>query len=457
MKRWALSLMLMTGGGVWTLAHAAEVEVWVSSEDGQYSLTALERPVLEEASGEAAITVDLSKTCQSMIGMGASFEHATCYNLSRLAPEMREEVIEKLVDPVKGIGMNLIRVCIGTSDFVGEPYYSYDDMPEGQTDLDLAQFSIEKDREYVLPAIKIAQAKNPDLRFFASPWSPPGWMKTTGSMCGGKLKPEYYEVYARYLIKYVEAYAAEGVPLHALTLQNEPGMISKDYPTCLWNGEEQRDFIRTQFGPQLEASGLDPLVWCWDHNWNLLKFPRAVLSDPEAARYVDGTAFHFYEGKVEAQTELHNEYPEKHLYFTEGSAFRAWGAVKIIEILRHWARSYNAWVIMLDEDRKPNNGPHSASATCIELKKDLSVEYRFDYYMYGQFMKFIPRGAVRVESTPGDRSFANVAFKTGDGKVVLVAANAGKEPRDLSVACGGKMFKTSLGGRSVATFRWAAE
>lgn len=453
-----IAIALVSGLAISGIAAAqGAVESWTSSENGAQQLTAGEPIPLRKAPRRVrgdVIVVNPEKTYQSILGLGASLEHATCYNLSRLSPALRDEVIVKLVHPEKGIGMNLMRLCIGASDFIGEPYYSYSEIPEGETDPELNGFSIEKDRAYVLPVIKKAQAINPDLLFFASPWSPPGWMKDSGTMCGGVLRPENYDIYARYLLKYLEAYEAEGVPIYAMTLQNEPRMNDPNYPTCVWTGEQQRDFIRDHFGPMLAQSPLSPHIWCWDHNWNRLEFPRAVLRDPEASKYVEGTAFHHYEGRVEAQSTLRDEFPEKQIYFTEGSTFRSNGAIKIINILRNWARSYNFWVIMLDEHRKPNNGPHSASATCIELKDDLSVEYRFDYFMYGQFMKFIPRGAVRIESSEPERFFAQVAFKTPDGAMVLVAANAGNGVRSFTVQCGAAAFQASLAPKSVATYRW---
>ncbi|MBW7865567.1 MAG: hypothetical protein H3C30_14295 [Candidatus Hydrogenedentes bacterium] len=433
------------------------VDVWVTTQDGAKSLSQ-ESPI--PLSGDAtpknpAITVDLDKAYQSILGLGASLEHATCENLTKLPPDKREEVIKKLVSPDQGIGMNLMRICIGSSDFIGEPYYTYNDLPDGETDPELAKFSIEKDREYVLPVIKTAQAMNPDLLFFASPWSPPAWMKTSGKLGGGKLKPEYYGAFAKYLLKFIQAYEAEGVPIHAVTVQNEPQMIHMDYPTTLWNGAEQRDFIRDHLGPLFRENNVKTLIWCWDHNWNKVDFPRAVLSDPEAAQYVDGTAFHHYEGKVEAQGAFHDEFPDKNIYFSEGSVFRSNGMRVLANILRNWSRSYNAWVIMLDEHRKPNRGPHSASATIIELKDSGEVEYRYDYYFYGQFMKFIPRGAVRVASDGAEsRTFTHVAFKTPDGRAVMVVINSGRAAVPFSVRCGGNVFEAELPCNAVGTYRW---
>lgn len=429
----------------------------VSSEGGgrRWAETApLELGALRESRG-LAIRIDLEKRGQSILGFGASFDHATCANLAKLPPAEREALIDRLVNAEHGVGMNLMRVCIGTSDFTGEPYYTYDDMPEGQTDPELSRFSIERDRAYVLPAIRLALRKNPDLLLFASPWSPPAWMKTSGKLGTGEVKPEFYPAYARYLLKFVEAYAAEGVPIHALTVQNEPQHEDPRYPTTRWNAGAQRDFIRDHLGPLFEKHGVRTRIWCWDHNWNQPEFPRTILSDPAAARFVEGTAFHHYEGRVEAQSELLREFPDKPVYFTEGSVFRTGGALRLIDILRHGARSYNAWVILLDEHRKPNRGPHPASATCVELLDDGSVRTNDDYYMQGQFMKFIRRGAVRLESTPPRRGdFGQVAFLNPDGGVVLVAANAGKKPQPLAVTCAGRLFEAELPATSVATFLW---
>lgn len=435
----------------------SDVSVWLSTQDGAKELS-VEASLTFGTSGGGdvpVIEIDPAVTYQSILGLGSSWEHATCENLFRLPEAERNEIIKKVAHPEDGIGMNLMRLCIGSSDFIGEEYYSYCDLPEGETDVELKNFSIEKDRAYLIPVIKKSLEYNPDMLFFASPWSPPAWMKTSGKLGGGKLKPEYYDTWALYLLKYIQAYEAEGIPIYAITVQNEPNMISMDYPTTLWNGEMQRDFIRDHLGPLFKENGVKTLVWCWDHNWNNLKFPRAIMSDPEAAQYVDGTGFHLYEGKVEAQTEFKNEFPDKHTYFTEGSVFRTTGAARMIAILRNWSRTYSAWVTMLDENRKPNRGPHSASATPIELKEDLSVEYRYDYYMYGQFMKFIQRGAVRIESSDlGSRSFANVAFRNPDGSITLIVANAGRKEAEFAIECLGKTLQTTLPANATATFCW---
>jgi len=434
-----------------------QIQVVISSEDGTHRLSEGTPILLTDVhtSEHSLIELDLDRPRQTILGLGASLEHATCENLFKLSPQQREEVIEKLVDPEHGIGMNLMRVCIGTSDFAGEPYYTYNDLPDGETDPEVSGFSIEKDRRCVLPTIRIALQKNPQLLIFASPWSPPAWMKTSGKVGMGSVLPEYYPAYARYLLKFIQAYEAEGVPIYAITVQNEPQHTDPKYPTTRWNAEQQQEFIRDHMGPLFRQHDVKTLIWCWDHNWNNIEFPKAILSDPQAAQYVDGTAFHHYEGRVEAQSQLHEQFPDKPIYFTEGSVFRTRGAIRLTDILRHWSRSYNGWVIMLDEHRQPNRGPHSASATCIELLDDGTVRYNFDYYMMGQFMKFIQRDAVCMESTSPDlSSFRNVALINPDGQKILVVANSSKEPQSFAVKVGSRMFEAEIPPTSVATYLW---
>jgi len=454
-KSQCLMLLLLCWAG---LTQAADqVEKWLTTPDLSATLSRQEGLDWGKAkkSRDYEIRVDTASQYQEMLGMGASFDHASCENLTKLSPDLRSDAIIRLFDPEKGIGMNLMRICIGASDFIGEPYYTYCDLPEGETDPEMARFSIEKDRAYVLPIIKEAYRVNPSLKFFASPWSPPAWMKDSKRLEGGRLLPEFYPAFAKYLAKFIQAYEAEGIPIYAITVQNEPRMNDPNYPTCLWTGEEQRDFIRDHLGPLFRELGLKTKIWCWDHNWNRPEFPIAVLSDPEAAQYVDGTAFHLYEGKVETQSKIREMFPDKHIYFSEGSVFGARGAVKLTSILQNWARSYNFWVVMLDEHRKPNRGPHSASATCVELLDNGSLRWNFDYYMYGQFMKFIKPGAVRIGAS-GEESRVTgfVAFRNPDGTCVLVVANGGREPWSFAVTNGKKQFRDTLPAGSVATYQW---
>ncbi|MFA7691999.1 MAG: glycoside hydrolase family 30 beta sandwich domain-containing protein [Candidatus Hydrogenedentales bacterium] len=434
-----------------------DVSFWLSTQDGKKQLSREMDIAWEEPCpcDPLLVRVTAATTYQPVLGLGSSWDHATCENLFKLPETTRNEVIKKLVCPIEGIGMNLMRLCIGASDFIGEAYYTYDDLPAGQTDPELTHFSIEKDRAYLIPVIKKSMEYNPDILFFASPWSPPAWMKTSGTLGGGSVKPEYYDLWALYLARYIEAYAAEGIPIHAITLQNEPRMSHKDYPTTLWTGEEQRDFIKDHLGPLFKEQGIKTAVWCWDHNWNNLDFPRTIIANPASAVYVEGTAFHLYEGKVSAQKHLKENYPDKDIFFTEGSVFGAAGASLITDIFRNWSRSYNAWVTILDEKRQPNRGPHKADATCIELKQDLSVQYRSDYFLYGQFMKFIQRDAVRINSDVKEtRLFNHIAFQNPDGSILFIAVNASRSPQAFSIEWEQRIARSELPSRSVGTFIW---
>jgi glucosylceramidase len=434
------------------------VQWWTSSEDLQARMAS--QPDLHfrprQASGKGDIQVDDAITYQSVLGLGSSLEHSTSYNLNLLPADRRERVLESLVHPDRGIGMNLMRICIGTSDFAPGPFYTYNDLTAGEEDPQLERFSIERDREYVLPILKAAQRLNPQLRFFASPWTPPPWMKTNGRYGGGSLRSECYPYFAEYLARFVEAYRREGIEIYGLTIQNEPEFGPEQYPSCLWTAKQQRDFIRDHLGPLFRARQIRTLIWVFDHNFNNPGFPATVLRDPQAAQYVDGSAFHLYEGKPEGMSQLHREFPDKSIYFSEGSLYGAKGASEIISYFRNWSRSYNAWVTMIDHQGKPNvSGFHDCAPTIIVLNRDtLEPDYRADYHIYGQFMKFIQPGALRIASDSPLKGLANAAFKNPDRSVVLVVANPGSGNREVAVEWKGRAFTAALTAKSVATFRW---
>jgi glucosylceramidase len=456
-----------------SLASADQIRWWLTSADLRFQLAT--QPPLEwrTQTNTRADVVEINPdvACQTMLGLGSSLEPSTCSNLWRMSAQDRERVLERLVSVTNGIGMNLMRICIGTPDFTGDPWSSYNDLAAGETDPELKRFTIAKDRAYILPVLKLARQKNPDLLFFASPWSPPGWMKSTGTMIGGHLLPKWYPAYADYFVKFIQAYEAEGIPVYAVTIQNEPGVDrakEKDpnwfYPSCHWTGEQERDFIRDHLGPAFRRHALRTLIWCYDHNYNVksrgddpgLAYPRAILSDPQAAAFVKGVAFHGYAGDPSGMSVFHHEFPEVPLHFTEGSVFGIRGGVELVAKLRHWASSYNAWVTILSEKGQPNNGPFEASRTIITLdSKTRKPTEHFDFFLYGHFMKFIQRGAVRVESSEGPRLISQVAFCNPDRSLVLVVVNSDSKERSVSIRCQDRTTAARLVGRSVATFVWS--
>lgn len=465
--------MLFVFFGAPVLSAESEVQLWRTTADLKERLSESAPLHFEEGKtrGEKTITIDPAIRFQTILGLGSSFEDSTCSNLFRLAPEKRTEVIRRLVHPTRGIGMNLMRICMGTSDFAGVDWYSYDEVARGEIDPELRHFSIERDRAYILPVLKEARRQNTNLLFFASPWSPPGWMKTTGTMIGGELLAKWYSAYAQYFVKFVRTYEAEGIPIHAVTIQNEPGVDrakEKDpkwfYPSCHWTAEQERNFIRDYLGPALREAGVGTEIWCYDHNYNMeakgdsdgLRHPRAILQDPKAAAFVSGVAFHHYEGQPSGMSLFHSEFPRTPIYFTEGSVFSVYGGHDIIERLRNWACSYNAWVTILDEKGRPNNGPFPATIAILRLHSEtLEMEELLEFYNYAHFTKFIQRGARRIESTPGSVELNNIAFANPDGSLVLVAVNTTKESREFGVNVNGKSFHAELAPESIVTFRWS--
>lgn len=421
--------------------------------------------------GLLEIAVDEEKKYQTIYGIGSSMESSTCYNLMRMNEEDRHDTLKKIFDKEEGIGMNLMRLTVATSDFCPPPFYSYDDSDE--PDLNLSKFTIEQDREFILPVLKetldyVNTDSENSLKFFASSWSPPGWMKTSGKLEGGEYNPDYLEHYADYLVKFLDAYEAEGIPISALTPQNEPLQDEDTYPTTKFPPELEVELIGKHLGPKLANKSTD--IWCFDHNWNTPNYPRTVFDNKEASQYVTGSAFHNYGGKPTMMTTLKEEYPDKDMFFSEGSEFGVRGAGGIVDILRNWARTYNAWVTMLDTKMQPNAGPFHPSSTMIELDTEtLKPKYRFEYYMYGQFSKFICRGAVRVMSEDShseeeDRSkMKHVAFINPDtsscgsmrGKRVMIVVNANEEVTPVKFTWKDLSADVKVDGYSVSTFTWS--
>lgn len=455
---------------------AVEVQWFTTSRDMEYKLT--ERDPIQfdtvlsspDDVVEKTVVVDEDKKFQTIFGIGSSLESSTCYNLMRMTETDRTNTLKMLLDPEDGIGMSLMRITVATSDFCPLPFYSYDDAES--PDESLSGFSIQRDEEFILPVLREAAQKyasgSDGLHFFASTWSPPAWMKTTNTLQGGRYNTSYFPQYAQYLLKYINAYKNEGIEIAGLTPQNEPLQNEDSYPTTLLLPGEEAELIRDHLGPLLQdpANNCSTSIWCFDHNFNTLFYPETVLKDSEANKYVSGTAFHNYGGRASAMTTLHDEFPDKNIFFSEGSAFGMRGASQIVEILRNWATTYNAWVTMLDTDLQPNAGPFRPSPTMIELDAEtLQPNYRFEYYMYGQFSKFIRRGAVRIETSgPDDGQSSDLKVESklshvgfvdpNDNKRVLVLVNDALDEVNVAIEWGGMSAKATLTPTSVNTFVW---
>lgn len=461
----ACALVLALGGS--GMAGAATVQAWITSGD-QSRLMARgpDAAMTARAPKGVVIDVDPSMRYQEMVGFGAAITDASAWLIqNRLDPAQRAALMGELFGRGKdGLGMSFTRLTIGASDF-SSTHYSFNDLPKGETDPELARFSIDPQRHTVLPTVKQALAINPKLKVMASPWSAPGWMKSTDSLIKGTLKPEAYPAFARYLSRYVGAFKAEGVPIFALTLQNEPHFEPGDYPGMRVEPAQRAAFIGQHLGPVLAAEQPGTQIIDWDHNWDQPESPAAVLADPVARRYVSGVGWHCYAGDVRVMAAGHAANPDKDTWFTECSGGQ-WAPVwadslqfftrtLVIATTRGWARGVLLWNLALDE----NYGPHLGGCTdCRGVvtinSKTGAVTRNVEYYALAHASRFVLPGARRIASDSGFADLENVAFANPDGSVAMVVSNAAKEARSFSVRVGRKSFAYTLPANSVATFTW---
>ncbi|GAB6928929.1 hypothetical protein JCM10914A_29120 [Paenibacillus sp. JCM 10914] len=468
----ALSVALVASIFAQTASPAAAatgetVKVWLTTGDKNHLLTPQNDTAFQPDTNpmEHTINVDEEVQYQTIDGFGASLTDSSAWLLfTKLDAGKREEVMRKLFDPEEGVGLSYIRIPMGASDFALDKY-TYNDLPEGQTDENLEHFSIAYDLDYIIPVLKQALEINPDLKFMGSPWSAPAWMKTTGSLMKGKLKEEYYGVYAQYFVKFIEAYKQEGIEIDAVTLQNEPQYEPATYSGMKMDPEDQAAFVK-ELGPALEEANLSTKIIIWDHNWDDPAYPIEVLNDVDAYPYIDGTAFHGYAGIVDNQSLVHDPFPDKGIYFTESSGGQfapnfsdnlVWDLQNlIIGATRHWAKTSLKWNLALDENHGPfvgGCGDCRGVVTVNQATKE--VTYNEEYYSFGHASKFVKPGAVRIKSNSFDGGgIENVAFLNPDGSKALIVLNPAKSEREFKVRSGNESFVYSLPAGAVATFTW---
>lgn len=445
----------------------AAVQAWITTSDHALALSRGDDAPLEAAEAlPLHIEVDPSQHFQSMLGFGASITDASAWLIrEKLTSAQRQTLLQELFGAEPGIGLSFVRLTIGASDF-SRKHYSLDDVPPRQSDPELRHFSIEPNRADVLPVSRAALAVNPALLVMASPWSAPAWMKTTDSLIGGSLRDDRHEVFARYLLRYVQAVQAEGVPIFALTLQNEPSFEPANYPGMRLSAAARADIIGKHLGPLLREHAPSVRILDWDHNWDLPQEPMTVLGDPRASQYVAGVAWHCYAGEVAAQSMVHEAYPGKDMYMTECSG-GDWEPVKsggltlqarslIVDTARHWARGVLFWNLALDRDSGPHLGGCGNCRGLVTIDAASGAVSRTDdYYAIAHASRFVRRGALRIASSPGKDGMDNVAFlDPQDGRLVLVVVNSADRERRFSVAAAGRGFSYTLPRKSVATFVW---
>ncbi|SHL45030.1 ricin-type beta-trefoil lectin domain protein [Actinacidiphila paucisporea] len=459
-------------------AHAAGegVQVYLTTTNdsgGRNVVKGLEQQApLSFASGTGGsgqnVTVDEGTTYQQFTGGGASFTDTAAWLMNSsgaLSASTRNTVMQKLFDPVNGIGLGFLRNPMGASD-LARGNYTYDDMPAGQTDPSLAHFSIAHDLADVVPLTKQARQLNPNVKVMGTPWTPPPWMKDNGAYSQGWLQSQYYAAYAQYFVKYLQAYQAQGVPVDYVTVQNEPTCCS-GYPSAQWDGSGLAYFTKTNLLPALHAAGLSTKVLALDWNWDTYDSyaaptvtDAAVRNDPNFG----GIAWHGYGGSVGEQTTIHNQYPNLPAFDTEHSG-GTWIANQqkedmenLIDYTRNWGQSWVKWSLAVDQNMGPHNG---GCGTCTGLitvhngdSRSGQVDYTIEYYTMGQLTKFVKPGATRIASSD-NATVRNVAWRNPDGSKALIAYNESSSAQTLRVNWGNENFSYSLPGGASATFTWA--
>jgi glucosylceramidase len=407
------------------------------------------------------IEVNTEKTFQEMDGFGFSLTGGSAFHINNMSAAKRHELLTELFGFDKDdIGISYLRISLGASDLDAE-VFSYNDLPKGETDVNMEKFSLAPDKEFLIPVLKEILTINPDIKIMASPWSPPTWMKTNNSSKGGSLKPEYYNTYALYFVKYVQEMQKEGITIDAITVQNEP-LHPGNNPSLLMPANEQADFIKSSLGPAFKAAGIKTKIIIYDHNADKPDYPISILNDPEAKKYIDGSAFHLYGGVIENVSKVHEAHPDKNLYFTEqwiGAPGDFDGDLKwhtkqlIIGASRNWCKTVLEWNLAADPKQKPHTpGGCTQCLGAVTIDGDL-VTRNPAYYIVAHASKFVRPGSVRIDSNIPE-GLPNAAFKTPDGKIVLIVLNDSNSEKTFNIKTGNEAISTSLTSGSVGTFVW---
>jgi glucosylceramidase len=440
------------------------VSLWLTTPDRASLLARQSVPLhfTKSAPSSSVIDVNDKQKYQSIDGFGFALTGGSAQLLMRMSAPQRGDLLRELFGTGdEQIGVSYIRISIGSSD-MNDHAFTYDDLAPGKTDPDLADFSLGPDSTTVVPVLKEILAINPGIKILGSPWSPPAWMKTNDDLKAGSLKPEYYETYARYFVKYIQAMKAEGITIDAITPQNEP-LNPNNTPSMVMEAPAEAQFIEQSLGPAFRHAGIRTKIIVYDHNCDRPDYPLTILADPEARQYVDGSGFHLYEGEITALTKVHNAYPDKNLYFTEQMVVDHPGDPKlhiaesvknlIIGAPRNWSRNVLLWNLAAD----PSFGPHTNNGGCPVCEGAITLDgnavtRNVAYYTVAHASKFVRPGSVRIASSEGP--LPNVAFRTPSGDKVLIVANDSDSPQQFQIHFHGKALNTALNAGAVGTYVW---
>ncbi len=441
-----------------------EVDFWLTNGDETVKLQK-QNTILAfgtNANQYPAIEVDENTTFQTIDGFGYTLTGGSAEVINSLATSVKQPLLQELFGTGdNAINISYLRISIGASDLNESPF-TYDDMPSGQTDINLSSFSLAPDMTNVIPLLKEILAINPNIKILGSPWSAPVWMKDNNSFTGGSLQPQYYSAYAQYFVKYIQQMKAQGITIDAITPQNEP-LNPANNPSMYMTAAQQTDFIKNNLGPAFKNANINTKIIIYDHNCDKPDYPISILNDAGARPFINGSAFHLYGGDISALSTVHAAYPDKDLYFTEqwtAATGSFAGDLKwhlknvIIGSMRNWSRNALEWNLA-------NNGyygPHTpggcdACKGAITVQSSSSFNRNVSYYIIAHVSKFVPAGSIRISSSVTG-NLSNVAFKTPAGKKVLLVENDGDSKSTFNIKFNGKWITTSLNGGSAGTFVW---
>ena len=441
------------------LAIKDKTQLWVTMPDKSMLFQKQENLVENSSAPKVSLTINPEITYQEMDGFGYTLTGGSAMHISRMNKDARASLLRELFSTdANGIGVSYLRLSVGASD-LDEKVFSYNDLPAGQTDINIEKFDLGYDKLYLIPLLKEILSINPKIKLLGSPWSPPVWMKTNGDTRGGSLKPEYYGAYATYLVKYIRAMKNEGITIDALTVQNEP-LHPGNNPSLLMVAEDQKVFVRDHLGPAFKQAGIKTKIIVYDHNADRPDYPITILDDPEAAKYIDGSAFHLYGGTVDAISKVHVAHPDKNLYFTEQWVGAPGNFAKelswhienlVIGAPRNWCRTVLEWNLAADE----NQDPHTDRGGCDRCLGAVTIDgdkvtREPAYYIIAHASKFVRPGSVRIDSNMPE-GLPNVAYKTPDGKIAVILQNTSREDKQIEIATGNKIIMVSLLAGAVGT------
>ncbi|OWF52934.1 endo-1,6-beta-D-glucanase neg1-like [Mizuhopecten yessoensis] len=447
-----------------TACLSGSMRGWLTT--GDHTILLRQLPTIYGRTGGGSgvhISVDRNKRYQTMEGFGAALTSSAAYVIHN-SPEY-DEIVNELFSPYAGIGISYIRLPMGASDIQAEAPYTYADTPY---DFNLDHFSIQKDRQFILPVIKKALRVNPTLKIVGTPWTAPAWMKNTNRLQGGQLKwdANVNEAYAKYFVKFIQSYQNEGINITAVTVQNEPLNGNNQYPTMEMSWQQESEFVKHHLGPMFRSNNIKTKILIYDHNWDNIDYANNILNDHETSQYVSGVAWHCYAGDKNAPLQVHNSHPNVDMYFTECSGgdwatdFSGnlmWNtATLFIAQPRAWTKTVLLWNLALDENHGPHVQTNGGCKTCrgaLTVNSHGGYTKEVEFYLIGHLSKFVKPGAVRIDSSTGQNT-NTVAFQNPDGSVAVLIQNSDSSSHDVTIQVNndGRSYTYNMPGHAIATF-----